>query len=163
MDVPSKAATQTQAVAPRTESTANCMPENSRLAPTIGGQNPSAGRPKKTVTQMSQTVSPQDQPTNHQSTPPQDETTPESHTMNHHPIVNHNPLAFNLSHPDIKPYQPALRSNQPAMKHSHRPLISPHSACETRKGILDRKQMKPIRTTQTRQSVEQEDGRILVV
>ncbi|KAL3626901.1 hypothetical protein CASFOL_029306 [Castilleja foliolosa] len=68
MQVPSKAATDTQAVAPRSESTANLMPPK--------------GRPKKTATNPSQTASPQAQPTNHQSTPPPDETTPESHTTN---------------------------------------------------------------------------------
>ncbi|KAL3626934.1 hypothetical protein CASFOL_029245 [Castilleja foliolosa] len=83
MEVPSKAATETQAVAPRTESTANREPPKSRLAPTIGGQDPSSGRPKKKDSQMSQTVSPQAQPTNHQSTPLPDETTPESQTTNH--------------------------------------------------------------------------------
>ncbi|KAL3627972.1 hypothetical protein CASFOL_028074 [Castilleja foliolosa] len=82
MQVPSKAATDTQAVAPTSESTANLMPPKSRLAPNIGGQNPTAGRPKKTATNPSQTASPQAQPTNHQSTPPPDETTPESHTTN---------------------------------------------------------------------------------
>ncbi|KAL3656137.1 hypothetical protein CASFOL_000533 [Castilleja foliolosa] len=82
MQVPSKAATDTQAVAPTSESTANLMPPNSRLAPNIRGQNPTAGRPKKTATNPSQTASPQAQPTNHQSTPPPDETTPESHTTN---------------------------------------------------------------------------------
>ncbi|KAL3619006.1 hypothetical protein CASFOL_037234 [Castilleja foliolosa] len=80
---PSKAATETQAVAPRTESTANRKPQKSRLAPTIGGQDPSSGRPKKKASQTSQTVSPQAQPTNHQSTPPPDGTTPESQTTNH--------------------------------------------------------------------------------
>ncbi|KAL3651663.1 hypothetical protein CASFOL_004665 [Castilleja foliolosa] len=83
MEVPSKAATETQAVAPTNESTANREPPNSRLAPTIGGQYPSSGRPKKIVSQTSKTVSPQAQPTNHQSTPPPDETTPESQTTNH--------------------------------------------------------------------------------
>ncbi|KAL3638008.1 hypothetical protein CASFOL_018456 [Castilleja foliolosa] len=68
MQVPSKAATDTQAVAPRSESTANLMPPKGRL--------------KKTATTPSQTASPQAQPTNHQSTPPPDETTPESHTTN---------------------------------------------------------------------------------
>ncbi|KAL3622962.1 hypothetical protein CASFOL_033262 [Castilleja foliolosa] len=83
MEVPSKAATETQAVGPRTESTANREPPKSRLAPTIGGQDPSSGRPKKKDSQTSQTVSPQAQPTNHQSTPLPDETTPESQTTNH--------------------------------------------------------------------------------
>ncbi|KAL3652332.1 hypothetical protein CASFOL_002013 [Castilleja foliolosa] len=68
MQVPSKAATDTQAVAPRSESTANLMPPK--------------GRPKKTATNPSQKASPQAQPTNHQSTLPPDETTPESHTTN---------------------------------------------------------------------------------
>ncbi|KAL3627005.1 hypothetical protein CASFOL_028368 [Castilleja foliolosa] len=68
MQVPSKAATDTQAVAPISESTANLMPPKGRL--------------KKTATTPSQTASPQAQPTNHQSTPPPDETTPESHTTN---------------------------------------------------------------------------------
>ncbi|KAL3644286.1 hypothetical protein CASFOL_012218 [Castilleja foliolosa] len=68
MQVPSKASTDTQAVAPRSESTANLMPPK--------------GRPKKTATNPSQTASPQAQPTNHQSTPPPDETTPELHTTN---------------------------------------------------------------------------------
>ncbi|KAL3621827.1 hypothetical protein CASFOL_034313 [Castilleja foliolosa] len=68
MQVPSKAATDTQDVAPRSESTANLMPPKGRL--------------KKTATTPSQTASPQAQPTNHQSTPPPDETTPESHTTN---------------------------------------------------------------------------------
>ncbi|KAL3648213.1 hypothetical protein CASFOL_007637 [Castilleja foliolosa] len=84
MEVRSKAATETQVVAPTTESTAIRVPPKSRLAPTIGGQDPSSGRPKKKVSQTSQTVSPQAQrPTNHQSTPPPDETNPESHTTNH--------------------------------------------------------------------------------
>ncbi|KAL3643648.1 hypothetical protein CASFOL_014463 [Castilleja foliolosa] len=80
MEVPSKAATETQAVGSRTESTANREPQKSRLAPTIGGQDPSSGRPKKKVSQTSQTVSSQAQPTNHQSTPLPDETTPASQT-----------------------------------------------------------------------------------
>ncbi|KAL3617254.1 hypothetical protein CASFOL_039001 [Castilleja foliolosa] len=83
MKVPSKAATETQAVGPRTESTANREPQKSGLAPTIGGQDPSSGRPKKKDSQTSQTISPQAQPTNHQSTPLPDETTPESQTTNH--------------------------------------------------------------------------------
>ncbi|KAL3613577.1 hypothetical protein CASFOL_042611 [Castilleja foliolosa] len=147
MQVPSKAATDTKVVAPTSESTANLMPPKSRLAPNIGGQNPTAGRPKKTTTNPSQTASPQAQSQrvlnhNHPVV-----------THNHpadsqnHPVNNHNQLTFNLSHPDIKPHQPALRSNQPAIKHSHRPLISLHSACETRKRILERKYLKPIRTT----------------
>ncbi|KAL3619562.1 hypothetical protein CASFOL_036623 [Castilleja foliolosa] len=80
MEVPSKAATETQAVGSRTESTANREPQKSRLAPTIGGQDPSSGRPKKKDSQTSQTVSSQAQPTNHQSTPLPDETTPASQT-----------------------------------------------------------------------------------
>ncbi|KAL3639409.1 hypothetical protein CASFOL_017316 [Castilleja foliolosa] len=80
MEVPSKAATETQDVGSRTESTANREPQKSRLAPTIGGQDPSSGRPKKKDSQTSQTVSSQAQPTNHQSTPLPDETTPASQT-----------------------------------------------------------------------------------
>ncbi|KAL3638391.1 hypothetical protein CASFOL_017762 [Castilleja foliolosa] len=83
MEVPSKAATETQDVGPRTESTANREPQKSRLAPTIGGQDPSSGRPKKKDSQTSQTVSSKAQPTNHQSTPLPDETTPASQTTNH--------------------------------------------------------------------------------
>ncbi|KAL3629852.1 hypothetical protein CASFOL_026164 [Castilleja foliolosa] len=181
MEVPSKAATETQAVGPRTESTANREPQKSRLAPTIGGQDPSSGRPKKKDSQMSQTVSPQAQPTIIkallcQMKPPQNH---RQQTINHnqpaviysqrvlnhnhpvdsqnHPVINHNPLIINLSQPDIKPHQPALRSNQTAIKHSHKPRISPRLACETRKRILERKQIKPIRTTQTRQAVS--DGK----
>ncbi|KAL3638347.1 hypothetical protein CASFOL_017718 [Castilleja foliolosa] len=171
----SKAATETQVVAPRFESTTNREPPKSRLAPTIGGQDPSSGRPKKKVSQTSQTVSPQAQPPIikallRQMKPPQNH---RQRTINHnqpaviysqrvlnhnhpvdsrnHPVINHNPLTINLSQTDIKPHQPALRSNQTAIKHSHRPRISPHLACETRKRILERKQMKSIRTTQTRQ------------
>ncbi|KAL3644333.1 hypothetical protein CASFOL_012265 [Castilleja foliolosa] len=147
MEVPSKAATETQAVGPRTESTANREPPKSRLAPTIGGQDPSSGRPKKKDSQTSQTVSPQAQPTNHQSTPLPDETTPESQTTNH----QSQSTGRDIQSTGPESQSSGRQSNQTAIKHSHRPRISPRLACETRKRILERKQMKPIRTTQTRQ------------
>ncbi|KAL3618506.1 hypothetical protein CASFOL_037588 [Castilleja foliolosa] len=42
MEVPSKAATETQVVAPRTESTANCVPPKSHLAPCATKESSSA-------------------------------------------------------------------------------------------------------------------------
>ncbi|KAL3626700.1 hypothetical protein CASFOL_029443 [Castilleja foliolosa] len=175
MEVPSKAATETQAVGPRTESTANREPPKSRLAPTIGGQDPSSGRPKKKDSQTSQTVSPQAQPTNHQSTPLPDETTPESQTTNHqsqstgHDIQSTGPESQSSGRQSKSSSHQSQSTHKQSQSAGYKaPSASPQEqpngnqtqsqalnitlfGLRDEKMILERKQMKPIRTTQTRQ------------
>ncbi|KAL3617380.1 hypothetical protein CASFOL_038793 [Castilleja foliolosa] len=74
MEVCSKAATETQAVAPTTESTTNRVPPKSRLAPTIGGQDPSSSHQSQSTQNQSQSAghkapsaSPQEQPDDNQT------------------------------------------------------------------------------------------------